>query len=104
MGALEKNNVMLIEEFPLVIIGLVDDDLCIQSLWLLKQQVDISNCFKNKIKYIQLQRSATTQVLSTILVEWGYVASHFLQEHKRVWKNVVVTYYKHVLRDLLINL
>ena len=63
MGALEKNNVMLIEEFPLVIIGLLDDDLCIQSLWLLKQQVDISNCFKNKIKYILLQRSATMQVL-----------------------------------------
>ena len=31
MGALEKNNVMLIEEYPLVIIGFVDDDLCIQS-------------------------------------------------------------------------
>ena len=41
MGALEKNNVMLIEEFPLVIIGLVDDDLCIQSLWLLKQQAQL---------------------------------------------------------------
>ena len=67
MGALEKNNVMLIEEYPLVIIGLVDDDLCIQSQWLLKQQADISNCFKNKINI----NTTTTQVFSTILLVWG---------------------------------
>ena len=59
MGALEKNNVMLIEEYPLVIIGFVDDDLCIQSQWLLKQQADISNCFKNKIKYEYYYNAST---------------------------------------------
>ena len=59
MGALEKNNVMLIEEYPLVIIGFVDDDLCIQSQWLLKQQADISNCFKNKINYIYYYNAST---------------------------------------------
>ena len=66
MGALEKNNVMLIEEYPLVIIGLVDDDLCIQSQWLLNKQI-----FQIVLKTRLTIYTTTTQVLSTILSEWG---------------------------------
>ena len=66
MGALEKNNVMLIEEYPLVIIGLVDDDLCIQSQWLLNKQI-----FQIVLKTRLSIYTTTTQVLSTILSEWG---------------------------------
>ena len=76
MGALEKNNVMLIEEYPLVIIGLVDDDLCIQSQWLLKQQAE--QIFQIVLKTRLSIYTTTTQVLSsTILLEWGMLASHF---------------------------